>query len=68
MSTVLYCIGCYAEIPRPKGVTPKEYCSKACMYRSKHRYSRNELLTALLHELAPDGLTDDCPARRQVAA
>lgn len=22
----------------------------------------------LLHELAPDGLTDDCPARRRIAA
>lgn len=47
-------------------------------YRARTRTARlageprtteaRQWLADLLHELAPDGLTDDCPARRRLAA
>jgi hypothetical protein len=36
--------------------------------QSRPTYAADEeLLSDLLHELFPDGLTDDCPARRAAA-
>lgn len=46
-------------------------CKAAAAGYARARYQRNrpvpfdrDAIADLLHELAPDGLTDDCPARR----
>ena len=64
-----------------RGPLPQRWCSDACRReanrlrlaarRNREAFEareRFEALRELLMELAPDGLTDECPARRAVAA
>jgi hypothetical protein len=44
-----------------------EECREAKAYARGNVKVDEKLLSDLLHELFPDGLTDDCPARKAAA-
>lgn len=72
---IAYCEDCWRELPpRKQSGRDRRVCAE-CRTQRKHSYAtesdahrRRRLLAEALDELAPYGLTDDCPARRKAAA
>lgn len=75
------CWGCGTTLVKRSrtGPPPLRWCAEKCRRRHYDEFlalrreieerRRQEAIGALLDELAPDGLTDECPARRgKVAA
>jgi hypothetical protein len=65
--------GCRCEKCRAaKAASMREYKARkrgepVALARGSYAQVDQDLLSDLLHELFPDGLTDDCPARRAKA-
>lgn len=74
-----YCEDCYTELPPSKGGRQRKRCGECqreansrSMARVRGKLGANpypsdyKLLQAALQEIAPLGLTDDCPARQEL--
>ena len=65
-----YCEDCYIDLPARKSGQPRRFCEecRATRYHPESEEARNtRLLREALNEIAPFGLTDECPARKALS-